>query len=315
MKHINQRQSFKAHTTMWLFITLISTLPLIGLAYAREDVVKPRKTPQQPPDSIDISSYVESIEGIAWQGRRYLWVLDDEKKKIDRFDTTLGKPYPDPKHSIDLTKPCEFGLKKFKGLVFDKEGKVLWVVAQEKAEEKAKVKKTPILIKIDPVDGKMEKPIKMEIPVDKGFDSIEGITWDEKGKCLWVAIYAGYSSSFNQIDPETGEINRSIFADCNPRGIATDGEYLWSICYNDKKFPSKIDKRKIPKKDKDYKIDDYEIFHSRTFVKDIPKEVEPNGLAFDDIHLWYADRETKTVIRFTPPDVQEKSAIPPVKGK
>lgn len=309
MKRVILKQSFKTYTMAFFFTALVSILLLPGFTHAKEkDVVEPAQSSkqsqgtasvsvpapfsEQPGNSIPIPD-VGSIEGIAWQGK-YLWVLDGEKKKIDQFDPTLDKP--GPVRSLDLTQALDFDLKKLKGLAFD--GKALWV-----ADE---AKKT--LMKINPEDGKMEKPIKMEIPVDKGFDSIEGITWDKKAKALWVAIYAGYSSSFNQIDPETGKKTRSVFADCHPRGIATDGEYLWSICYNDKKFPSKIDKRKIQDKE-------YEMFHSRTFVKDIPKEAEPNGLVFDDTHLWYADRETKTVIRFTPSDVKQKPAIPPVKGQ
>ncbi len=345
MKYMARRQLFKTYTLVGLFITLISTVLLTGFACAkkasvpasspgnqvpkethREGVVEPTQSPKQSPDttsvtrpapskqpkdSIDISSDVKSIEGITWQGD-YLWVLDDERKMIDRFDTTLEELSPDPKYSIDLAQQSALGFEKFKGLAYDKEAEALWATAEGRDIDTKKM--VPMLIKIN-LANRQTEPIKMEIPADKGFDSIEGITWDRKAKALWVAIYAGYSSSFNLIDPETGEKLRSVFADCHPRGIATDGEYLWSVCYNDKKFPSKIDKRKIPKKDKDYTIDDYEIFHSRIFVKDIPKEVEPNGLAFDDIHLWYADRDTKTVVRFTPPDVQEKSAIPPVKGQ
>lgn len=302
MKYMARRQLFKTYTLVGFFTTLISTVLLTGFAYAKKpnvsapapdshvpkekpvtDVVKP--VPSQD-YSIKIPD-VERIEGVAWdEGKKNLLVLDSERKKIHWIDPISGT----------VTQSVKLDQKNLKGLAFD--GKALWVADEEQRT----------LIKIDPEDGKAEKPINMEVPADKGFDSIEGITWDREAKALWVAIYAGYSSSFNLIDPEKGKIRRSVFADCHPRGIATDGEYLWSICYNDKKFPSKIDKRKIHDKE-------FEMFHSRTFVEDIPKEVEPNGLAFDDIHLWYADRDTKTVVRFTPPDVQEKSAIPPVKGK
>lgn len=335
MKQGFQRQSCKAYTIVFFWGAFISIFVLSGITctakkagktapasdnqvpteMSGEGAVEPAQPTRQsqgtttvtssaptkqPKDSIDISSDVKSIEGIAWQGD-YLWVLDDERKIIDRFDTTLEELSPDPKYSIDLAQPSGGGLKKFKGLAFDKGAEVLWVAAEEININTKKM--VPMLIKIDPANKKMES-IKMDIPVK---DSIEGIAWDEKRKSLWVAIYAGFSSSLNQINPVTGNIERSIYADCNPRGIATDGDYLLSICYNRKRFPSKIDRRKIEDKD-------HEMLRSREFIKDIP-EAEPIGLVYDGEDLWYADRMAKKVTRVTPPDTTQKPVKPPVKTK
>lgn len=332
MKYVIRRQSFKAYTMTIFFITLISIFVLSGFTYAAneagelasspgnqvpkttpsEGVVEPSQSPKKPEGTTSITEPVppkqsqdaipipgvERIEGIAWQGK-YLWVLDGEKNKIDQFDPTSDKP--GPVRSLGLTQALDFDLKKLKGLAFD--GKALWAADEEKKA----------LIKINPEDGKTEKPIKMEVPVDKGFKSIEGIAWD--GEYLWIAIYAGYSSSFNQINPVTGKIVKSIFADCFPRGIAIDkdGDYLWSICYNGKKLPSKIDKRKI--REKDCKISDYEIFHSRVYIKDIEKDVDPIGLVYDGKDLWYADKVAKTATHFTPSDIKQKPVVPPLKTK
>ncbi|KKO17956.1 MAG: hypothetical protein B6D35_10540 [Candidatus Brocadia sp. UTAMX2] len=321
MKYVIRRQSFKAHVTMCLFITLISTLPLIGSACTKgaseplapsPDSPVPKETPRegaveptqsqdttsvarpapskQPKDSIDMSSEVKSIGGITWQGDS-LWVLDDERKIIDRFDTTLEELSPDHKYSIDLTQSSAFSLKKFKGLAYDKEAEALWVAAEETDIDPKKM--VPMLIKINLVNRQTEL-IKMEIPAKKGFKSIEGIAWDKKRESLWVAIYAGFSSSLNQINPKTRQITKSIFSDSYPKGIATDGEHLWSICYNGEEFPSAIDQRII-------QPEEHKMLRSREFIKDIP-EAEPISLVFDGNDLWYADKKTKRVIRFIQPN-------------
>ncbi|KAB2836468.1 MAG: hypothetical protein F9K48_01780 [Candidatus Brocadia sp.] len=326
MKRVIRQQSFKPYTLVGLFATLISTVLLTGFAFAkeasvsasssgkqvpketpREGVVEPTQSPKQsqdttrvtrpapskqPKDSIDISSEVKSIEGITWQGD-YLWVLDEERKIIDRFDTTLEKLCPDPKYSIDLAQPSALGFEKFKGLAYDKEAEALWATAEGIDIDTKKM--VPMLIKINPTNGQTEA-INMGIPAKKGFESIEGIAWDEKRESLWVAIYAGFSSSLNQINPKTRQITKSIFSDSYPKGIATDGEHLWSICYNGEEFPSTIDQRII-------QPEEHTMLRSREFIKDIP-EAEPISLVFDGNDLWYADRKTKRVIKFTQPKKQ-----------
>jgi DNA-binding beta-propeller fold protein YncE len=144
------------------------------------------------------------------------------------------------------------------------------------------------LIPINVQTGESLEGIKLgESPLG-AWDSIEDISWD--GKSLWVVCNGGYSSMFNQVDPETGGIMRSVFANCNPRGIATDGKSIWSICYNGDKFPSKIDVRSILPKD-------HEMQTSRRFLVDIESKA-PVGLAIDSNGLlWYADEATSTAYR------------------
>lgn len=285
MKPVIQKQLSMAYNLAMLFITLI--LVFAGSRYTCADNVtepvlsaegqKPKEKHKE--DAVKSAPfwdysikipYVERIEGIAWDGKD-LWALDGEDKKIHRINPISGQ----------LVQSLVLNQKKLKGLAFD--GKALWVADEEE--------KT--LIKIDPKSAVIVKTIPMKIPKNKGFDSIEGIAWDEKNKCLWIAIFAGFSSSLNQIDPDTGEIKRSVFADCYPRGIATDGDHLWTICYNRKNYPSRLDKRKI-------QGSDHEMFRSRALVKKDIKAVEPMGLVFDGKHFWYGDRKTKSAIRFTP---------------
>lgn len=212
-------------------------------------------------------------QGITWDGK-HLWVVDEETKKLYRTDFRSGA----------VLQPLDINIKRPKGLAFD--GKLVWVADEE----------TKKIHAVNPDNGQIVKTIKMEIPKEKGFKSFEGITWD--GKHLWTAFFAGFSSSFNQIDTESGRIIRSIFADCNPRGIASDGRYLWSICYNGKKLPSKIDRRKILEKE-------HEMLCSRVFIKDI-EGMNPIGLAYDGQYLWYADGKLKKVFRVYPGSIEEK---------
>jgi hypothetical protein len=66
------------------------------------------------------------------------------------------------------------------------------------------------------MDGKQVKTIPLRWLHEKGFRTVEALAWD--GTVLWTAIAAGFSSTFNQVDADTGRIIRSVFADCNPAG-------------------------------------------------------------------------------------------------
>lgn len=212
-------------------------------------------------------------QGIAWDGK-HLWAIDEQTKKLNRFDSRSGA----------VIRSFDINLKRPKGLAFD--GKVIWIADEETKDIHA----------VNPESGQIVKTIRMAIPEEKGFKSLEGLAWD--GKYLWTAIYAGFSSSFNQIDTESGRIVKSIFAECNPRGITSDGNYLWSICYNGEKLPPKIDRRKILEKE-------HEMLRSRVFIKDI-EERDPTGLVYDGLYLWYADRISKRAFRVYPGNVEEK---------
>ncbi len=228
---------------------------------------------KMPRQEFSIPIPVVKPRGIASDGKQ-LWVSDEETRKVYALDPRSGAILQTL--AIDLEKP--------KGLAFD--GKSIWIADEGTRKIHA----------INPINGRVVRTIKLEIPKEKGFKSLEGITWD--GKYLWTAIYAGFSSSFNQINTENGRIIKSIFADCHPRGIASDGNYIWSICYNGGNLPPKIDRRKILEKE-------HEMLRSRMFIKDIEGK-EPTGLVYDGQLLWYADTKLKRVLRFYPGSMEEK---------
>lgn len=203
-------------------------------------------------------------QGIAWD-KKQLLIVDGKTKKLYKLNPYTGRIL----HSFILE------LKKPRGLTFY-EG-LLWVADEG----------TGKIHSVDPDSGQIIKTIKMDILKERGFKSFEGLTND--GKYLWTAYFDGFSSTLNQIDPESGKIIKSIFADSHPRGIASNGKFIWSICYNGEKLPSKIDKRKILGKD-------HEMLASRTFIKDIDVR-DPNGLEYAGNNLWYIDKKLKKVFR------------------
>ena len=140
----------------------------------------------------------------------------------------------------------------------------------------------------DPGTGRNLRKVKINIPKEKAFTSIEDIMWD--GEYIWIACSAGFSSSFLQIDIREGNVVKSIFANCNPRGITTDMGYIYSICYNGEKFPAKIDRRPITGDEKG-------IDNTRVFLGNI-EGTDVTGLTFDGDNLWYADRKSKKAYKF-----------------
>lgn len=228
---------------------------------------------RMPSQEISIANPAKNPGGLAWDGSR-LWSIDGKTKKLQQIDPLSGA----------VSRSLEVNVNRPKGMAFD--GKSLWVADEE----------TMKLLSVNPENGQVEKTIKMEVPPEKGFRSVEGLTWD--GEHLWIAYFAGFSSSFNQLDPRDGRIVKSIFADCQPRGIASDGVYLWSVCYNGENLPAKIDRRKIAGKE-------HEMLRSREFVSDIEGR-DPTGLVFDGQYLWYTDRRLQRTRKLFPGRLNEK---------
>ena len=204
----------------------------------------------------------------------HLWSLDREQKTVNSFDPKSGAPlrsYP-----VKLKDP--------RALSYN--GTDLWIADQ--GERK--------LIAIDPKTGEQRASFNLPIPVEKGFDSIEGMAWD--GKYLWIAYYAGFSSSLNKIDPSNGKLLQSVFVDCHPKGLESDGTHLWTLCYNGESKPAVIDQRKIMDTG-------HQMLRTRQFIKSIEGK-SPSGLVYDDQYLWYVDQQKNRVLRVFPGNTSNK---------
>ncbi|HVT16618.1 MAG TPA: hypothetical protein VHQ90_10645 [Thermoanaerobaculia bacterium] len=144
------------------------------------------------------------------------WLLDRAAKTIYNLSPTPGSA----KRSfrVEMPEPT--------ALAYD--GKLLLVTDQQQK----------MLYFFDPADGRGVRRVPLPMPEDKGSGLIAAISWD--GTSLWSAISAGQSSSFNQINLERNAVVRSLFANCDPRGLAVSGSQLWSLCYNGKWLPALI---------------------------------------------------------------------------
>ena len=208
-----------------------------------------------------------SAAGMAWDGQAF-WTVDARSRQLLKLDPVSGAVLGTLGIEQEEPSAVAFGAE------------TLWVADVKKMQIQA----------LDPESGRVRNTIPLKIPEDKGFQSLEGMAWD--GKFLWTTFFAGFSSSINRIDPNSGEILQSVFADCHPRGIASDGTYLYLTCYNGDRLPAKIDRRKIA----DTEVD---MLKSRSFVSDLDIK-DPGGMAFDGQFLWVTDRLTRKAQRILP---------------
>ena len=201
--------------------------------------------------------------GIAAIGGR-MWVTDSGTREVLEVNPSTG----------DLIGKFKIELRQPKGLAFD--GQRLWVSDQA----------TRQIVAYGVADGRPIKAIPVRWVEEKGFKTIEGLGWD--GKVLWTAIAAGFSSTFNQVDADSGRIMRSVFADCDPRGLAFHGNVIFSLCFNGDKNPATIDQREVTGGEAD-------MVKTRRLIQRLPAIV-PAGLTYDGTKLWVLDEKGKQAI-------------------
>lgn len=204
-----------------------------------------------------------SPEALAWDGKA-LWTLGRDAK-VRMLDAQSGAE----------VRALDAAVKTPRAMTF--EGERFWI-----ADEKAMT-----LSAVDRATGQVVKTLPLPTPADKGFQSVEGLAWD--GKHLWAAYYAGFSSSLNEIDPVTGRLVRSLYADCHPRGLAADGARLWTLCSGGAKGTAVVDQRPILERE-------HEMLRARTFVSRVEAQ-DPSALAFDGRNLVILDRGAKKLLR------------------
>lgn len=223
-----------------------------------------RVLPEVSGADASISIPARQATGLAISGRR-LWTVDAGSREILELDAGSGA----------LRRRFPISLRQPKGLAFD--GTSLWI--GDAAERQ--------LHAFNPDTGQPVRTLPLTAPPEKGFRSLAALAWD--GQSLWTAIAAGFSSSYNQIDRNSGRIQRSLFADCDPRGLAFDGGRLWSLCFNGDGNPPTLDRR-------DREGDEAARVRSRKLIRSLEGR-SPDGLAFDGTALWYLDSRAGRVFR------------------
>ena len=132
----------------------------------------------------------ERIGGVTYDGARVWFAAGDTLKAFDPADCTIQRSIDVPAHA---------------GTAFD--GKHLFQIAEHHIQ------------KIDPASGR----VLATIPAPGGGGSVSGLAWAEGS--LWVGAYR--ERKIHQIDPETGELLRSIPCTRFVTGVTwVDGE-LW----------------------------------------------------------------------------------------
>jgi streptogramin lyase len=241
---------------------------------APTEVVEPTKapTPTEPPEPtapelmLEFSSPGPSPEDLAWDGS-HLWVVDSETHLLYQVDPATG----------ESVRELEIRAEQPQGVTWD--GQNLWVLDQE----------VGIILRLEPDTGEETGSIEAPRLEVEGPWSTTGLTWD--GRFLWAAIGAAWCSSFNRIDPDSGQVVESFFPQCDPRGLASDGTYLWTIAYNGEKLPSKLDRRQLSE-------DPGQMAQSQELLFDLDSKVkDPAGLAYGDEVLWAVDRAARRIFQ------------------
>ena len=210
---------------------------------------------------------------LAWD-QKHLWLFDAHSGELKSVDRRSGAVVKSLHPKVKSLTASTFG------------GGNLWLADQGAMK----------ILALDPDTGEVRKTLPLNYPKDKGFDMVTGMTWD--GEHLWIAVAAGFSSSINQIDSSSGEIKRSMFAECDPRGIAISSDTLYSVCYNGEQRPAKIDRRKIVDKN-------HEMLRSRAFIIDLDLKT-PSALVHDGEDLWVLDQRLNQIVKIHPPTPKDK---------
>ena len=200
---------------------------------------------------------------LTWDGQ-HLWVVDDETRSLYRLSVETG----------ESVRALQTEVKQPRGIAWD--GESLWVID---AAEGA-------IFRFDPVTGEQIGAVQAPKPEIEGDWALTGLAWD--GKYLWVPISAGWCSTMNRVDPDTGEIIDSFFPQCDPRGLATDGQHVWTIAYNGPELPSRLSQRLLSE-------EPAKKITSQEFLSDLPVQ-DPAGLTLGKDVLWTIDRSTGRIV-------------------
>ena len=250
-------------------LTSLMLVLLYGCAAPEREPTKPGK-PHLPQSKVIASLRIPAADS---QGlvivKDSIWLLDAKGPELLQIDPKSGRKLSSVRIRVESPR----------GLAWD--GAHFWCCDN----------KTKTVQQLDKSTGNVLRSLKILIDGVPEAAILEDIAFDRDK--LWVAYSAGYSSMIQRIDPKTGEVIQSMFANCHPKAITTDGKYLWVVCYNRGRRPSVLSVRTI--------MDDSgKMNASRTFLSRIPG-TEPTGIAFDGKYFWLTDKKLKAVQKIVIP--------------
>jgi len=236
---------------------------LYGCADQQRKPARPSKS-QLPQSKVVASIEVPSTnpQGIVLV-KDQLWIIDSKTRALHKIDTKAKRIVDSLKTSVAAAR----------GLAWD--GEYFWCADN----------KTKTVHQINSSTGQTIRTLKVPIYGKRESVALEAVASDRK--YLWVAIGAGWSSQIFKMNANTGEVVQYMYANCYPRGLATDGKHLWVVSYNQGKYTGVISRRTIM--DDSKKMNLSRVFLCRTQGK------EPTGIVFDGQYLWVSDKEIKSL--------------------
>ena len=224
------------------------------------EVTPPPIEPKWPP-SKPFSTPGPSPVGLAWDGH-YFWVSDSQTRRIYRLDPTTGEWDPGLDWRGRLVGPITW------------DGKGIWVVDEGRGV-------------IESIDPTSPEAARSSVPIPPAAlwrpRAITGLVWD--GRTLWLCTEGGLCASYYRIDVTSGRVLQSFFPRCEPRGLAFDGSYLWTIGYNGPRRPPRMSRRLLTD-------DPLSVLTSLSFLWLVPAH-DPTALALANGRFWVVDRSQR----------------------
>ena len=123
--------------------------------------------------------------------------------------------------------------------------------------------------------------------------AITGLTWD--GSSVWLVTGCGLCSSYYRLDPTSGDILARFFPRCYPRGLAFDGDFLWTVGYNLPGRPPRLSRRRLDDRNPATVLSSQRLLRFIS-VGGEPFPQDPTALAVrGDGSLWVVDRATSVI--------------------
>jgi len=254
-----------------LCLTMFWLAPVLTASLATAQVVPPTVVPPTMPippplDTPDLipSQFCTpgpSPVGLAWDGQSF-WISDSQTRRIYQLDP--------------VTRQWDAGFgwqgKLLGPIAWD--GDAMWVVDEGQGE----------IVRFDLAS---RKTTKTSVHIPRGAlrqpPAITGLAWD--GKTVWLCNEGGLCACYYRMDVASGRVLQSFFPRCEPRGLAFDGEYLWTIAYRGTSLPGMLSRRPL-------NDDALSLLTKLTFHWLVPAR-DPTALTFALGRLWVLDRDQR----------------------